>query len=77
MLARLLIPAGDPKRASEFAKSAYRSKHQCPADILVYALALEAAGNRAEAARICEEAIRVNDEMEGVQELRDRLAGDA
>jgi tetratricopeptide (TPR) repeat protein len=74
MLAKLLIQSGDSDRACEFGKYAYSSKHQCPADVLVYALALEASGNLADARKVCAEAMEINDQVPGVKELHERLA---
>lgn len=52
MLAKLLIQSGDSGRACEFAHQAYASKHQAPADVLAYALALEASGNLSRAREV-------------------------
>jgi tetratricopeptide (TPR) repeat protein len=75
MLAKLLIQSGDSARASELAQRAYASQHQCPKDVLVYAEALEASGALDDARRICAEALAINDQMPGVRELGERLAG--
>lgn len=74
LLAKLLIQAGDFVRAREFAHRAYNSKHHCPMDVLIYALALEASGDPANARRLCAEAMKINDQMPGVKELYERLA---
>ena len=74
ILAKLLIQAGEPDRACEFARQAHASNHQCPADILVFALALEAVADLDAARRVCAEAVQANDQMPGVLELRSRLA---
>ncbi len=73
MLAKLLIQSGHFRRACELAQQGYSSDHQCPMDVLVYALALESSGDLAAARRICDEAIAINDQMPGVRELNDRL----
>ena len=74
IFAKLLIQSGDTERATEFARKAYSSNHQCPADVLVYALALESSGNLDAARRVCAEAMEINDQMAGVKELHARLA---
>jgi hypothetical protein len=76
MLAKLLIQSGDSGRACEFAQRAYSSKHQSPADVLCYALALEASGNLPRAREVCVEAMEINDQMPGVRELHERLSND-
>jgi tetratricopeptide (TPR) repeat protein len=76
MLAKLLIQSGDSDRACEFAQQAYSSKHQSPADVLAYALALEASGNLPRARELCAEAMGINDQMPGVKELHERLSND-
>ncbi|WP_182869993.1 tetratricopeptide repeat protein [Rhodopirellula sp. JC639] len=75
MLAKLLIQSGDFARACEFAHMAYSSNYQCPADVFVYALALESVGDLDAARSVCHEAIKINDQMPGVMELHERLAG--
>ena len=75
LLSKLLIQTGDFVQACEFGKSAYSSEHRCPADVLIYALALEASGNMSAARKICDKAMKENDEMPGVKELHDRLSG--
>lgn len=74
MLAKLLIQSGDLERARELAEKAYSSEHQCPSDVLVYARALEASGNYADARRVCTEAMEINDQMPGIRELHGRLS---
>lgn len=74
MFARLLIRSGDFTRACAFAAKAYENKHKCPADVLVYAQALEASGNLVSARRICAEAMQTNNQMPGVKELSERLS---
>ncbi len=74
LLARLLIQSGDSERACEFAERAYSSKHQCPTDLLIYALALESAGDFSAARRVGEEARQSNDQMPGLKELLERLS---
>ena len=74
MLANLLLQDGNSDRAVTLAHDAYNSDHKCPMDVLVYALALESAGDLVGAQRICDEAISDNDEMPGVKELVQRLA---
>jgi hypothetical protein len=74
LLARLLTQAGDANRACEFAHRAYSSKHHCPMDLLVYALMLEASGDLANARRVCAEAMKANDQMPGLKELKGRLS---
>ena len=76
MLAKLLIQSGDSGRACEFAQQAYSSKHQAPADVLCYALALEASGKLPRAQEVCAEAMEINDQMPGVRELHERLSND-
>jgi len=77
MLAKLLIQAGDSTRACEFGQRAYSSKHRCPADVVAYALALEASGDSVTARRLCNEAMELNDQMPSVKELHERLTADA
>ena len=74
-LSKLLVQSGEFESAVEFGKKAYNSKHKRPADILVYALALEAYGALEDAKKIAEEAMNINDQMSGVKELHQRLAG--
>ena len=76
MLAKLLIQSGDLDRACEFSHKAYCSEHRCPADVLAYALTLEASGELTDARKICAEAIEENDQMPGLNELRNRLGSD-
>lgn len=74
ILSELLIQSGEFERAVEFAKRAYNSKHQVPADVLTYALSLEASGDIDNAKKIFEEAMKINDQMPGIKELSQRLA---
>jgi len=76
MLANLLIQTGDSDRAVKLASDAYASDHQCPMDVLNYALVLESSGDLVAARQICDEAIADNDEMPGVKELFARLHND-
>ena len=73
VLARLWIDAGAFDSALTLAHKAYLSPHQKPADVLVYALALEADGQLEHARQIGEEALAINDQMPGVRALVDRL----
>lgn len=73
-LSTLLIKAGDSKKALDLAKQAYLSKHQKPADILAYALALQAAGEIKRAQKILQEAVKINDQMPGMKELEQQLS---
>ena len=74
LLARLCIQSGSSDRARELGEKAYNSTHQCPADVLVYALALEAAEHYDLARTIAQEALESNDQMEGVVDLNQRLS---
>lgn len=73
VFSKLLLQSGDFDRACEFGKNAYASKHQRSADVLCYALALEASGNLVKARQICTEAMEINDKMPGVKDLDVRL----
>lgn len=72
-LSKLLIQSGDFSSAVEFAQKAYESEHRVPADILAYALALEAAGDKQKARVYAEEAMGINDQMPGCKEIYERL----
>ncbi len=73
-LARLLMRTNDASRAAEIARGAYLNlKHRRPADVLVYALALEAAGEHREALKVADEALKINDRMKEALELKARL----
>jgi len=74
ILSKLLIQTGEFERAVQLSQKAYLSKHQVPADILIYALSLEASGAIEDARRVSEEAMEINDQMPGVRELSQRLA---
>ncbi|MDV3350159.1 tetratricopeptide repeat protein [Leptothoe sp. LEGE 181152] len=73
MLAKLLIQSGDFERGCEFAQQAYSSDHQCPMDVLIYALVLESSGDSVAARRVFDEANQINDQMPGVKDLHERL----
>ncbi|WP_185964326.1 tetratricopeptide repeat protein [Aliikangiella marina] len=74
ILSKLLIQSGAFERASEYAKTAYHSQHQVPADILAYALALEASGDIDGAKKLSAEAMKINDQMPGAKQLYQRLS---
>jgi tetratricopeptide (TPR) repeat protein len=75
LLARLLLQAGEADRAATLARTAYSNiKHRCPMDFVVYALALEAVGDKQEALKVAEEALRENDQMEEAIALKRRLS---
>lgn len=74
MLAKLLADSGNTDEALWYAKRAYSSTHKVPADIMAYALALEAASRWEEARTVCNEALAVNDQMPGLRELQLRLS---
>jgi tetratricopeptide (TPR) repeat protein len=74
MLARLLLQAEKGDRAADLARTAHlNSKHRCPMDFVVYALALEAVGHPEEALKVAEEALLQNDQMEEAVALKRRL----
>jgi len=73
ILSKLLIQTGEFERAVQLSEKAYLSKHQAPADILIYALSLEASGAIEDARRVSKEAMEINDQMPGVRELNRRL----
>ena len=73
ILSGLLLQSGDNARALDFAKCAYESNHQVPADILTYALSLEAVGDMINAKQICAQAMSINDQMLGLKALNQRL----
>ncbi|MCA9175173.1 MAG: hypothetical protein KDB14_11880 [Planctomycetales bacterium] len=73
VLAQLLINAGETRRAQELAAQAYTNPNRCPADVLAYALSLEAMGDRDAAHSVCQEALELNHEMPGLSELNARL----
>lgn len=74
VLARALLGVGQCERAVQFARLAYESIHRCPADVLGYALALEATGDMAGAMRLADEAIAINDQWGEAIQLKARLA---
>lgn len=74
MLAKLLVDSGNTDEGLRYANRAYSSRHRVPADILAYALALEAASRWEEARTVCNEALAVNDQMPGLRELQLRLS---
>lgn len=74
LLSKLLIQKGEFERALEFSNKAYSSEHQVPADILAYALALEASAEIEDAKKISQEAMKINDQMPGLKQLHQRLA---
>jgi predicted Zn-dependent protease len=72
--ARLLIEAGKATKAVQLAKKAYsNAKHRCTADVVAYALALEAAGEKSRALVIVDEALRENKWIKEAVDLRKRL----
>jgi tetratricopeptide (TPR) repeat protein len=74
LLARLLLQAGEADRAVELARTAYANlQHRCPADFVVYGLALEAVGRKEESLQVAEKALRENDQMEEAIALKRRL----
>jgi len=74
-LARLLLQV-DPDRAVGLARTAYLNvRHRCPADFVVYALALEAAGQDAEALHVADEALAQNYSLEEAAAVKRRLTG--
>jgi tetratricopeptide (TPR) repeat protein len=78
ILARLMIQVGATDRAVVLARSAYSNiKHRCPMDFVVYGLALEADGEKEEALKIAEEALRENDQLEEAIELKLRLTNNS
>jgi tetratricopeptide (TPR) repeat protein len=71
--ASLLLEADEIPEAIQYASLAYNSRHRKPMDVLVYAQAAERSGELPLARRLCAEAMKLNDQMPGLQELSARL----
>src|SRR5262249_24713783 len=67
LLAKLLSDSGNVVEAVEYASRAYSSMHKVPIDVLTYALSLESASRFEEARVVCDEALRINDQMPGLR----------
>lgn len=74
LLAQLARESGDVGTALAYARRAYESRHRVPVDLLAYALALEASGNRALARVMADQARQVNDQMPGLKEFDELIA---
>lgn len=73
LMSKVLLEAGETESALDYARRAYSSDHNVPADVLAFAIALEATGDAPGARKACAEAMAINDQMPGVQELHRRL----